>query len=175
MKIYVPSIRVKVEEDLKIDLLQVTADKMSLAPKEIRSLEIVKRSLDARRKEQFYFEYTVLVEVAASFENKQGYKGYVPLKKELIPPKKFKERPIIVGFGPAGMFAALMLIKHDVKPLIFERGKMIAERDKDTQEFTANKVLNTESNIQFGEGGAGAYSDGKLYSRIKDDRYVKEF
>lgn len=76
-----------------------------------------------------------------------------------------KERPIIVGFGPAGMFAALELIERGHKPLIFERGKKIEERALDIQNFISNRKLDPESNIQFGEGGAGSYSDGKLFSR----------
>lgn len=75
------------------------------------------------------------------------------------------EKPIIIGFGPAGMFAALELITHGLKPIIFERGKRLEERNRDVALFMRERVLNPESNIQFGEGGAGAYSDGKLFSR----------
>ncbi|MFA6432119.1 MAG: dehydrogenase [Candidatus Margulisiibacteriota bacterium] len=75
------------------------------------------------------------------------------------------ERPIIIGFGPAGMFAALELIEQGFSPLIFERGKSIEERSADVNKFFMERVLNPESNIQFGEGGAGSYSDGKLFSR----------
>jgi uncharacterized FAD-dependent dehydrogenase len=83
------------------------------------------------------------------------------------------ERPVIIGFGPAGMFAALELIGRGLKPLIFERGKRIEERTIDVRRFIAERVLDPESNIQFGEGGAGSYSDGKLFSRPKNNTYVK--
>lgn len=90
-----------------------------------------------------------------------------------IPPirqsSNIKDRPIIVGFGPAGFFAALELINHGLKPIIFERGKKIEERDADVQRFIRERELNPESNIQFGEGGAGSYSDGKLFSRIRNN------
>jgi len=81
-------------------------------------------------------------------------------------------RPVIVGFGPAGMFAALELIACGLKPLIFERGKRLEERHADVQRFIAERALNPESNIQFGEGGAGTYSDGKLFSRAKNSAHA---
>ncbi len=79
-----------------------------------------------------------------------------------------RQRPIIIGFGPAGMFAALELIDRGLLPLIFERGKKIEERTVDVQRFLVERKLDTESNIQFGEGGAGSYSDGKLFSRVNN-------
>jgi hypothetical protein len=79
------------------------------------------------------------------------------------------KRPIIIGFGPAGMFAALELLERGHKPLIFERGKKIEERSIDIQSFIKGRILNTESNFQFGEGGAGSYSDGKLFSKIHNN------
>jgi uncharacterized protein len=86
--------------------------------------------------------------------------------------KQGRERPIIVGFGPAGMFAALELIDHGIKPLVFERGKRIEERSMDVERFINERELDPESNIQFGEGGAGSYSDGKLFSRAKNSGYA---
>ena len=77
-----------------------------------------------------------------------------------------------MGFGPAGMFAALELIDNGIEPLIFERGKRIEERTVDVQRLITERVLNPESNIQFGEGGAGSYSDGKLFSRTRNSEYV---
>jgi uncharacterized FAD-dependent dehydrogenase len=81
---------------------------------------------------------------------------------------------IIIGFGPAGMFAALELLDHGIKPLIFERGKKIEERDSDVQRFIRERILDPESNIQFGEGGAGSYSDGKLFSRINNSVHANK-
>ena len=81
---------------------------------------------------------------------------------------------VIIGFGPAGMFAALELLEHGQKPLIFDRGKNIEERDLDVQRFIRERKLDPESNIQFGEGGAGSYSDGKLFSRINNSRHANK-
>ena len=82
-----------------------------------------------------------------------------------------KHRPVIVGLGPAGLFAALILAQSGFKPIILERGKAVRERTKDTWDFWRKGVLNPESNVQFGEGGAGTFSDGKLYSQIKDPKH----
>ena len=84
------------------------------------------------------------------------------------------ERPVVIGFGPAGMFAALELLEHGIKPLIFERGRKIEERDIDVHRFITERTLNPESNIQFGEGGAGSYSDGKLFSRINNSVHANK-
>jgi uncharacterized protein len=82
------------------------------------------------------------------------------------------ERPVVVGFGPCGMFAALSLAQMGFKPIVLERGKTVRERTKDTWGLWRKKTLNSESNVQFGEGGAGTFSDGKLYSQIKDPRHL---
>ena len=88
--------------------------------------------------------------------------------------KTSAERPVVIGFGPAGMFAALELIAYGLKPIIFERGKKLEERSLDVQKFMKERVLDPESNIQFGEGGAGSYSDGKLFSRKKNTEYIQQ-
>lgn len=128
-------------------------------------VKILSKSLEMRNKEQFYYKLSLVVRVPDSFENRHN----LPVYEERIQPchkaANNKERPIIVGFGPAGMFAALTLIEYGLKPMIFERGKRIEERSVDVQRFIKTRELNPESNIQFGEGGAGSYSDGKLFSR----------
>ncbi|MEO8343003.1 MAG: hypothetical protein ABI536_04205, partial [Gallionella sp.] len=86
--------------------------------------------------------------------------------------KSDSKRPIIIGMGPAGLFAGLILAQMGFRPLILERGKEVRERTKDTFGLWRQGVLNPESNVQFGEGGAGTFSDGKLYSQIKDPRYL---
>ena len=85
-------------------------------------------------------------------------------------PANLTERPIIIGFGPCGLLAALVLAQMGYKPIVLERGKEVRERTKDTFGFWRKKILNTESNVQFGEGGAGTFSDGKLYSQVKDPK-----
>ena len=86
-------------------------------------------------------------------------------------PGKF-QRPLVIGAGPCGLFAALLLAQMGFRPLILERGKVVRERTKDTWALWRRGVLNPESNVQFGEGGAGTFSDGKLYSQIKDPRHL---
>lgn len=84
--------------------------------------------------------------------------------------RKLQHRPVVVGLGPAGLFAALLLAKKGFNPIVFERGEDVDSRTKTVEEFWRTGELNPESNVQFGEGGAGAFSDGKLTTRIKDTR-----
>ncbi len=87
-------------------------------------------------------------------------------------PENFSKRPVVIGAGPCGLFAALILAQMGFRPIVLERGKVVRERTKDTWRLWRNAVLDTESNVQYGEGGAGTFSDGKLYSRIKDPRHL---
>nr|MBF0220963.1 dehydrogenase [Desulfobulbaceae bacterium] len=144
-------------------------------------LKILSKSLDIRDQEQFFYKLSLVVRLPDSHNNWQAfpvYTDHLPPPKQIgCPPDK---NPIVVGFGPAGMFAALELIDLGLKPIIFERGKKIAERSLDVQKFIKERELNPESNIQFGEGGAGSYSDGKLFSRRNNnssyvDRVLKTF
>ena len=128
-------------------------------------VKILSKSIDLRNPQQFYYKMSVVVRINDSFENKQNFPSYTEQIKTEKNAAISEERPIIIGFGPAGMFAALELIDNGFKPIIFERGKKIKERSVDVQNFIKERVLNPESNIQFGEGGAGSYSDGKLFSR----------
>jgi hypothetical protein len=131
----------------------------------ITVVKLLSKSLDMRNQEQFVYKISLVVQTNEGYENRQKF----PLYTEPVRPARRaaarRERPIVVGFGPAGMFAALELIEYGFKPLIFERGKMIEERTLDVQRFMQKREINPESNIQFGEGGAGSYSDGKLFSR----------
>ena len=115
-----------------------------------------------------------MVHASDSFENRENLPLYIEIKAQERESKASRDRPIIIGFGPAGMFAALELIAYGLKPIIFERGKKLEERSLDVQIFRNNKVLDPESNIQFGEGGAGSYSDGKLFSRKKNTTYINK-
>ena len=140
-----------------------------LTPEKAHDMEqrfrVVKRSIDARQK-QLKVHLTVLTDEQGS-----------PLPKDA--PIPLYDAPVfqdvhnaehsaaIIGAGPAGLFAALTLIEHGIKPIIFERGKPVADRKKDIALLNRNQGLNVESNYCFGEGGAGTFSDGKLYSRSK--------
>ena len=151
------------------------ARKLHCRPDEIRSFEIERESLDARRNELF-FSYTVLAEV----RNEQPYlrrKDVAHAEKYIYPmpvvSRRIAERPVIAGFGPAGMFAALLLAESGLKPIIIERGRPVEERSQDVDRYFKDGTLDPESNVQYGEGGAGTFSDGKLTTRIKDDRIHK--
>lgn len=166
------NLRIPVEKDGVDEYIKAASQRLDLGEDNIKFVKILSKALDARSKNQFYYEISIVVSAPASFDNKENlplYTETIPAERKLI---NTKDRPVIIGFGPAGMFAALELIEHGIKPLIFERGKRIEDRNIDIQRFINERELDTESNIQFGEGGAGSYSDGKLFSRIKNSRYA---
>lgn len=150
------------------------AKKIHAKPSEISSFEIERESLDAHR-DDLVFSYSVLADV------KNGHKylkqrDVTEGKKEIYvnPPFLITEnRPIVVGFGPSGMFASLLLAECGLKPIVIERGKQVEDRVKDIDAFFQEGLLEPESNIQYGEGGAGTFSDGKLTTRMKNIRVQK--
>jgi len=155
-------------------------NRLGIADSELVSFSIFKRSTDARKRTAILFIYSVDILVqdeAALLARLKGDKhiiptpdmGYHPVSQA---PASLKERPIVIGTGPCGMFAGLILAQMGFKPIILERGKAVRERTKDTWELWRNNKLDPESNVQFGEGGAGTFSDGKLYSQIKDPRHL---
>ncbi len=141
---------------------------MQIAESELSLIKILSKDFDIRDKLQFYYKVSLLVSTEHSFSNSSRLVEYVveaSASVDIPVPQTHNTRPLIVGFGPAGMFAAITLIDHGYHPIIFERGKRIGERSEDVEKFIKERKLNPESNIQFGEGGAGSYSDGKLFSR----------
>lgn len=166
-------------QDEQAALLKKAAKLLRVEPSAIQSLSIVKRSLDARKKPEIYAVYTVDVKVAdeqAVFRKLRGKNGQIQLVEEKIyqfpTPERavLCERPIIVGTGPAGLFCGYMLAKAGCKPLLLERGKEVHKRREDVERFWREGVLNPDSNVQFGEGGAGTFSDGKLTTTVKDPK-----
>ncbi|MBQ1482214.1 MAG: hypothetical protein IIZ28_01450, partial [Erysipelotrichaceae bacterium] len=135
----------------------------------IKGFMIKKRSLDAR-KEPFYV-YSVLVEI----DDESSYlsKDITLYEPEDLHPEQFdRDRTVIVaGYGPSDIFASYRLMEAGYKVIVFEKGKRISEREKDVESFFKTGILNKESNVQFGEGGAGTFSDAKLTTRIKD-KYI---
>lgn len=168
---------IKLDPEQEIKLLPLKIEKKLGGAFEITDWEIVKESVDARRKNQIKKVYTVDFEVSSETDLEKATGGAVkaaPTLKYIIPkgtPKPL--RPIVIGFGPCGMMAAYMLAEAGFSPIILERGSSMEKRVKDVQNFWENGILNTESNVQFGEGGAGTFSDGKLTTGIKDMRIRK--
>ena len=130
--------------------------------------KILLKSIDARNKNDVFYLYNVMVDTNKKLIGKNIVE-YVPKCYELDYPKyNHKDRPVVVGFGPSGMFSALYLARCNAKPIIIERGSKVEERKKKIGNFLDNKVLSNNTNIQFGEGGAGTFSDGKLTTNVKD-------
>ncbi len=161
-------------------LTQAILQRLKISAEELISFTVFKRSYDARKKNsEIKFVYIVDVEVRdheailQRFAKDSHVKPapdtqYYPVAKA---PAQLTERPIIIGFGPCGLFAALILAQMGFKPIVLERGRDVRTRTKDTWSLWRKKKLTPESNVQFGEGGAGLFSDGKLYSQIKDPKF----
>lgn len=158
-------------------LYYLAAKQLRLPTNELSGLKIKKKSLDARKKDDIRYLYTVDVETRHS-ENrvlKQCRNPRVSIAKDFvyrIPQATSSQRPVIVGFGPAGIFAALVLAKAGLRPIVLERGLDADARHAKVQRFWQSGELDTECNVQFGEGGAGTFSDGKLNTGTKNDRGI---
>ncbi len=150
---------------------------LGIPKEEILRLKIFRRSLDARKKDQIHFVYVVDAEVADEKKilAKQKNISVTPKLSYAFPAGEAEchNRPVVIGFGPGGMFAALLLAEMGLKPIVLERGGDVESRRKAVSLFWEKGTLDTENNVQFGEGGAGTFSDGKLTTRIKDPRCRK--
>ncbi|TCT17067.1 hypothetical protein EDC18_101363 [Natranaerovirga pectinivora] len=142
----------------------------------LKEYRIIKKSIDARKKNNIIIVYTIDIKVQdeKSVMKKINNNNIMLTTHQkytfnVTGPEKIKHRPIIVGTGPAGLFAALLLAEKGFKPIIIERGQPVEERFKDVNRFWETGVLNPESNVQFGEGGAGTFSDGKLNTMVKEE------
>ncbi|MBS7359392.1 MAG: hypothetical protein KIG53_02170 [Oscillospiraceae bacterium] len=159
------------------EVKQAACKALKIKESDVKDFALVKRSVDSRHKDDIKLVYSVEFETDLDEEKVVSKfppnKAFVTEKYEYIlpPPKrKFPLRPVVAGFGPAGMFASLMLAKSGLNPIVLERGANVEERTADVQKFWNERVLNTSSNVQYGEGGAGTFSDGKLTTGIKDGR-----
>jgi uncharacterized FAD-dependent dehydrogenase len=153
--------------------------RLKIAANELVGYSIFRRGIDARNPSAIVFIYTLDIEV----KHEMGVAARLRRDPHVSPapdtcyhfvaraPAGLARRPVVIGTGPCGLFAGLILAQMGFRPIILERGKAVRERIRDTFGFWRNSVLNAESNVQFGEGGAGTFSDGKLYSRIKDPRH----
>ncbi len=153
--------------------------KLAINAADLLEFSIFKRGVDARKANAILLVYSLDVtvngeaKVLAKLSRDPHVKPSPDISYKFVAtaPASIKSRPVIVGFGPAGIFAALILAQSGFKPIVLERGKAVRERTKDTWDFWRKSKLNPESNVQFGEGGAGTFSDGKLYSQIKDPKH----
>jgi uncharacterized FAD-dependent dehydrogenase len=135
----------------------------------LKSYTVFRRAYDARKKSDIFLVYTIDADVEGATGEATPDTDYkFPVQPAAAP----RHRPVVIGTGPCGIFAALVLAQMGLKPLIIERGQKVRVRTKDTWGFWRRAVLNPESNVQFGEGGAGTFSDGKLYSQIKDPNHL---
>jgi uncharacterized FAD-dependent dehydrogenase len=167
-------------------LRQMAASVLGIAERDIAKLQVFKRSFDARKADilAVFIVDVQLQGVAQGSALLAQHAGHPHIQETpdmaWLPPcrapegfaQRAGERPVVVGFGPCGLFAALVLAQMGFKPIVLERGTTVRQRTKDTWGLWRKNVFNAESNVQFGEGGAGTFSDGKLYSQIKDPRHL---
>ncbi|WP_373897510.1 NAD(P)/FAD-dependent oxidoreductase [Haloimpatiens sp. FM7315] len=176
MPIRINNVILDIDEDMEMIKVK-TLRKIKMKEKDISEFKILRESIDARKKDNIKFNYTV--EVSALNESKiinRLRDRDVLLEKPcyedefIYGNKKMEHRPVIVGMGPAGMFAGLFMAEKGYRPIIIERGEKVEDRTRTIEKFWKTGELDLNSNVQFGEGGAGTFSDGKLTTRIKDTR-----
>ncbi len=181
-KLKIINLRCPVEESM--DLYAVLDLNLNLNKDDIVDLLILRRSTDAR-KDRLYFVYTLVLDVfmmqldAEKLLEDKNVEKYIEKNNRVINKiSSLKNRPVIIGCGPAGIFAAITLVERGAAPIVIERGERVIDRVKSVDKFWNFGELNPESNMFYGEGGAGTFSDGKLTTRMKSnlkDRVLREF
>ena len=156
------------------DLKQATAQKLNCQIKDLSGFNITKKSVDARNKQNVHFVYSVDCDETIRISQDKDIEKIEPPEKLIYKIKNNGIRPVVVGSGPAGMFAGLALAEAGLKPIIIERGSEVDIRRQEVDTFWKLGKLNPESNVQFGEGGAGTFSDGKLTTGIKKDKFTNK-
>lgn len=175
--IQIRQIKVRVEDDSLFRLKRKIIKKYHIVEKEIKDFEITKKSIDARKKEEIYYVYEVKLSLKNEdwFLKKNTDKNISKItdnkrKIEITGNLELTYRPIIVGCGPAGLFCAYFLAKYGYQPMVIERGEPVEKRVKKVEEFFETGKLDVSTNVQFGEGGAGTFSDGKLNTLVSDKK-----
>lgn len=161
---------IKIYEDLtEDDVIKIAFKKYKIDYKDVEEYSIFKKSIDARNKNNIFYNYTIDVKIKGNkkFKNikevqKENFELNINLKR------KSSKRPVIIGAGPSGLFCALILVQNGIKPIVIEQGKRVEDRKKDVDGFLKSGKLNINSNVQFGEGGAGTFSDGKLTTGVNN-------
>lgn len=163
----------------EIELRRAAAKRLRLSETEVREVGLFKKSVDARKKDNIVFVCTADITLDGNEEkllrriNDNGIQKVQQYRYELPKPVSLSQRPVVIGFGPAGMFAALILAQCGARPIVLERGESVEMRKKTVEDFWTSRRLNPKSNVQFGEGGAGTFSDGKLTTGTGDVRIRK--
>ena len=164
---------IKIREDLRqVDIIKKACIKNKIDFNLVQDWQILKKSIDARNKNDIFYNYAVMLEVKKDMDKKHLSKNVSIITDEKVSTNEIKvlrkssRSPIIIGAGPAGLFCALTLIDNGIKPIIVEQGKEVNKREQDVNLFFKEGILNTSSNVQFGEGGAGTFSDGKLTTNL---------
>lgn len=161
------------------ELRQAILERIGIKADELLGFTIFRRSVDARKRNRIFFTYTMDIEtrdddaVLARYPNHLHIKSVIDAAYRFVAqaPHSLSSRPVVIGLGPCGLFAALILAQSGFRPIILERGKKVRERTVDTFGFWRKRELDPESNVQFGEGGAGTFSDGKLHTQIRDPKH----
>jgi len=170
MKIKICNIRIPVEQ--QVDLKALVCHKYRIEQQDITDLKIIRQAIDARKKNRVMYDYQIGLTLPEKYQHLMQ-EGDIsepkPTATVTYPKWTDNLRPVVVGFGPSGMFAALYLARCNARPIIIERGERIEERQESVNLFLKNRVLKPNSNVQFGEGGAGTFSDGKLNTNVHSE------
>ena len=176
--IRVRAIKIKYEKDNNSEIIKKISHKLNVSPNDIKFYKVNKKSFDARKKDNLHYVYELDISIDNEEnilnKNKDNDIFKTPDEKyifEVTGTKEMKHRPVIVGSGPAGLFTAYQLAEKGFKPIVIERGEKVEDRINTVNTFWESGKLNTESNVQFGEGGAGTFSDGKLNTLVKDKNF----